>query len=138
MWPIIERMLLNYYVGQMWRFIRILKKPYAMENFLFFLCFLFFCSALANSEEVFTYVLDHKVEGALVDVHGLKHHIVSLTQHNIQVNKILDRYNLTPSETIKTKDVTKSYGSFTFSCKTNQAIFCFRVCLTPTKTKLHG
>lgn len=101
-------MLLNYYVGQMWRLIRILKKPYAMENFLFSLCFLFFSSALANSEEVFTYVLDHKVEGALVDVHGLKHHIVSLTQHNIQVNKILERYNLTPSETIKTKDVTNS------------------------------
>lgn len=101
-------MLLNYYVGQMWRFIRILKKPYAMENFLFSLCFFFFSSALANSEEVFTYVLDHKVEGALVDVHRLKHHIVSLTQHNIQVNKILERYNLTPSETIKTKDVTKS------------------------------
>lgn len=101
-------MLLNYYVEQMWRFIRILKKPYAMENFLFSLCFLLFSSALANSEEVFTYVLDHKVEGALVDVHGLKHHIVSLTQHNIQVNKILERYNLTPSETIKTKDVTNS------------------------------
>lgn len=91
------------------------EKPYAMENFLFSLCFLFFSSALANSEEVFTYVLDHKVEGALVDVHGLKHHIVSLTQHNIQVNKILGRYNLTPSETIKTKDVTKSCGSFIFS-----------------------
>ena len=99
----------------MWRFIRILKKPYAMENFLFSLSFLFFSSALANSEEVFTYVLDHKVEGALVDVHGLKHHIVSLTQHNIQVNKILEGYNLTPSETIKTKDVTKSWGSFIFS-----------------------
>lgn len=108
-------MLLNYYVGQMWRFITILKKLYAMENFLFFLCFLFFSSALANSEEVFTYVLDHKVEGALVDMHGLKHQLVSLTQHNMQVNKILNRYNLTPSETIKTKDVSKSCGSFTFS-----------------------
>lgn len=78
------------------------------EEFPFVLYFLFFSTALANSEEVFTYVLDHKVEGALVDVHGLKHHIVSLTQHNIQViNKILDRCNLTPNETIKTKDVTK-------------------------------
>ena len=47
-------------------------------NVLFYL-------ALANSDEVFQYVLDRKVEGALVDVHGLKHHINDLTQHNIQV-----------------------------------------------------
>lgn len=84
------------------------EKALCYGEFPFFSLFLFFSPALANSEEVFTYVLDHKVEGALVDVHGLKHHIVSLTQHNIQVNKILERYNLTPSETIKTKDVTKS------------------------------
>lgn len=84
------------------------EKALCYGEFAFFSLFFVFSSALANSEEVFTYVLDHKVEGALVDVHGLKHHIVSLTQHNIQVNKILDRYNLTPSETIKTKDVTKS------------------------------
>ena len=43
-------------------------------------------AALASSKEVFQYVLDRRVEGALVDVHGLKHHINALTQHNIQVN----------------------------------------------------
>lgn len=41
--------------------------------------------ALASSDEVFQQLLDRQVEGALVDVHGLKHHINALTQHNIQV-----------------------------------------------------
>ncbi|RMX38411.1 hypothetical protein pdam_00011830 [Pocillopora damicornis] len=45
--------------------------------------------ALSNSDQVFQYVLDRRVEGALVDVHGLKHHINALTQHNIQVGNIL-------------------------------------------------
>ena len=34
---------------------------------------------------MFQHLLDSQVEGALVDVHGLKHHINALTQHNIQV-----------------------------------------------------
>ncbi|KAL9956196.1 hypothetical protein ACROYT_G037640 [Oculina patagonica] len=48
--------------------------------------------ALVSSEEVFQYVLDRRVEGALVDVHGLKHHINALTQHNIQVGNILSSH----------------------------------------------
>lgn len=47
---------------------------------------IFFHLALSSSEEVFQFVIDGQVDGALVDVHGLKHHINSLTQHNIQVN----------------------------------------------------
>ena len=34
---------------------------------------------------MFQHLLDRQVEGALVDVHGLKHHVNALTQHNIQV-----------------------------------------------------
>ena len=45
-----------------------------------------FSLALASSEKVFQFVIDRRVEGALVDVHGLKHHITALTRHNIQVN----------------------------------------------------
>ena len=37
---------------------------------------------------MFQHLLDGTVEGALVDVHGLKHHINALTQHNIQVCRI--------------------------------------------------
>ena len=47
---------------------------------------MYFYSALASSDEVFQFAIDRRVEGALVDVHGLKHHINALTQHNIQVN----------------------------------------------------
>ncbi|XP_068761976.1 uncharacterized protein [Montipora capricornis] len=48
--------------------------------------------ALANSEEVFRLVIDRHVDGALVDVHGLKYHINSLTQHNLQVGSILNNH----------------------------------------------
>jgi len=41
---------------------------------------------------VFQQLLDRQVEGALVDVHGLKHHINALTQHNIQVGNILNSH----------------------------------------------
>ena len=37
---------------------------------------------------MFQRLLDRQVEGALIDVHGLKHHINALTQHNIQVCRI--------------------------------------------------
>lgn len=41
---------------------------------------------------MFQHLLDGTVEGALVDVHGLKHHINALTQHNIQVGNILNSH----------------------------------------------
>ena len=50
--------------------------------------FVYFYSALSSSEDVFQFVIDRRVDGALVDVHGLKHHIKSLSQHNIQVNAL--------------------------------------------------
>ena len=50
--------------------------------------FVYFYSALSSSEDVFQFVIDRQVDGALVDVHGLKHHIKSLSQHNIQVNTL--------------------------------------------------
>ncbi|XP_067043929.1 uncharacterized protein [Acropora muricata] len=47
---------------------------------------------LPNTAKVFQTVIDGHVEGALVDVHGLKHHFNSLIKHNIQVGSILKNH----------------------------------------------
>lgn len=57
--------------------------------------FVYFYLALSSSEDVFQFVIDRQVDGALVDVHGLKHHIKSLSQHNIQVHALSSIFCLT-------------------------------------------